>query len=114
MEQNKNILLCEATVHEGGIKTENILYESKNVLKTSYNYNTQRLIDTYKGSKAAYQFMDVPNDIYEGIKTAESCGSYISKTFRKYTFLKMADLSEELYSLLNEEITKLINDKTIL
>lgn len=102
---NKKLLLTEKKQHDNGYVTETILHDSSNLLKTSYNYNTKRLVVTFK--KGVYQYFDVPENIYEGFKEAESSGVYLNKEIKKFKFTPMAELSEEVKAPIIKQIEDL-------
>ena len=89
---------------DDSVVRENLYYDSKSLLKTSYNYNTQQLIATFtKGN--VYIYGDVPVKIYEGIKTAESVGTYFAKSIKNsYTYKKLGNID---VNTITEELSKL-------
>lgn len=96
-----------STVHHTIV--ENLLHDSSNLLKSSYNYGTNRLVITFK-TKKVYQYFDVPHKIYEEFKTAPSSGKYFNAEIKKYKFLLMGEAQQEIVDGLLTEITDLKNN----
>lgn len=99
------VLKKEIKEADGG-KVYNTYYESSNVLKTSYNYHTNRLTVTFKKG-GVYTYFHVPHKIYEEIVNAESIGSAINKNVKQFLFEKKGECNEELLSSILTEIETL-------
>lgn len=85
---------------------ENIVHDSSNILKTSYNYSTQQLVVTFKNG-GVYTYNAVPPNLYEGFKTSESSGKYLnSNIINKYTASKKGKLDVDNINLLLTEVKK--------
>lgn len=89
---------------ENDIVIENLLHDSSNVIKTSYNFNTNQLYVTYyKGG--VYYYNGVTQDVYEKIYENDSIGSFMRKTIiPKYTAVKVGLMSENNLNTLKNEI----------
>lgn len=88
---------------EGDVIIETLYYESSSLLKTSYNYATKQLVATFtKGN--VYSYSEVPSNTYDGIKTAESAGSYFATAIKKnYSGNKLGNVD---IALITEELKK--------
>ena len=59
-----------------------ITVNSTNIDSVGYNADTQTLIVKFKGSGQVYEYLNVPQTLYEGLLTAESKGKYINDNIR--------------------------------
>ena len=99
------ILKKEVKKFEDG-EIHNTYYESSNVLKTSYNYHTNRLTVTFKKG-GVYTYFHVPHKMYESIVSAESIGSAINKNIKGLLFEKKGECDENLLKTILSEIETL-------
>ena len=100
------LLLVEQKI-VGTVKIENILHDSSNVLKTSFNYDTKQLYVTFKNGKV-YYYNAIPFETYEKLKLAESSGKYLNaEIIRKFTTVKVGEASKDEIGLIVEKINKL-------
>lgn len=97
---------------EKAVKIENILWDSSNVLKTSYNFNTSQLFVTFKKGGVWY-YNGVKTSTYKDLKESASIGSFINKTIKPdYTAIKVGVADEENVTEILNEINDLkINKK---
>ena len=59
-----------------------ITVNSTNIDSVGYNADTQTLIVKFRVSGQTYEYYNVPQNLYEGLMTAESKGKYINDTIR--------------------------------
>lgn len=52
--------------------------ESSNVKAHGYDAGTQTLAIQFRSSSASYHYKNVPADVYEDLKAAQSVGAFIS------------------------------------
>jgi hypothetical protein len=52
--------------------------ESSNVKAHGYDASTQTLAVKFRSSSASYHYKNVPADVYENLKGAQSVGAFIS------------------------------------
>ena len=71
------MILNEEKIEKGGAVIENLLHESNNVIKTSYNYQTEQLFVTFHRG-GVYNYNQVENDLYSEPKKAASVGTFIN------------------------------------
>ena len=56
--------------------------QSTNILSIGYKADTQTLIVKFRVSGQTYEYLNVPQTLYEGLLTAESKGKYINDNIR--------------------------------
>ncbi len=56
--------------------------QSTNILSIGYKADTQTLIVKFRVSGQTYEYLNVPQTLYEGLMTAESKGKYINDNIR--------------------------------
>ncbi len=97
-----------------GVVVENILHDSSNVIKTSYNYSTKQLYVTFKRGGSVYYYNNVEHTTYEGLKIAESVGTYINKSIKpQHTFVEVGKASQEILTeMVNKVTTFKSNDQS--
>ena len=94
-----------------GVKIENILWDSSNVLKTSYNYSTKQLFITFKRG-GVYYYNDVPETKYNKLKESTSVGSFVNKNIvKEHTCIKVGTAQEENITNIIKEIEEIITIK---
>lgn len=59
-----------------------ITVNSTNIDSVGYNADTQTLTVKFKVSGQTYEYLNVPQTLYEGLMTAESKGKYINDNIR--------------------------------
>lgn len=59
-----------------------ITVNSTNIDSVGYNADTQTLTVKFKVSGQTYEYLNVPQTLYEGLLTAESKGKYINDNIR--------------------------------
>lgn len=68
---------------------DKILVKSSNVLSVGYDAITRTLEIEFKAG-STYQYMDVPQHIYQGLMTASSKGQYLHDTIlNKFDFMEV-------------------------
>lgn len=58
------------------MKKEKIITNSSNISKVDYNPETKEMGITFKPSGKRYEYLNVPESIYNGIISAPSAGKY--------------------------------------
>lgn len=97
-------ILNEETITQHDVTIENLLHESSNILKTSYNHNTEQLYITFKNG-GVYYYNAVTLNVYREMKLAESVGKFINSVVKKdNTAVKVGAISGELLDDLKQEI----------
>jgi hypothetical protein len=67
-----------------------ITVNSTNIDSVGYNADTQTLTVKFKGSGQIYEYLNVPQTLYEGLMTAESKGKYINDNIRsQFTYRRV-------------------------
>lgn len=59
-----------------------ITVNSTNIDSVGYNADTQILTVKFKVSGQVYEYLNVPQTLYEGLMTAESKGTYLNDNIR--------------------------------
>jgi len=59
--------------------------ESSNIASIGYNSQTNSLFITFVSGKE-YEYYDVPFEVYEGLRDADSVGSYFWKNVRNASY----------------------------
>lgn len=93
-----------------------VLYESSNVVASTYNKNDKNLNVVFKNG-GSYTYQDVSATDYMRFEMADSQGKELNTTIKKYSFLKHdnVDISETIdrvKKLKQEEVTALENGLT--
>lgn len=110
------MILKEEKIEKEGVVIENLLHQSNNILKTSYNYDTNQLFVTFhKGG--VYYYDSISHKLYEELKEATSIGSFINKNIvKQYSTKKVGDMPVDNLNLIKEEIQNLLknnNEQTL-
>jgi hypothetical protein len=67
-----------------------ITVNSTNIDSVGYNADTQTLTVKFKGSGQLYEYLNVPQTLYESLMTAESKGKYINDNIRsQFTYRRV-------------------------
>jgi hypothetical protein len=67
-----------------------ITVNSTNIDSVGYNADTQTLTVKFKVSGQIYEYLNVPQTLYEGLMTAESKGKYINDNIRsQFTYRRV-------------------------
>jgi hypothetical protein len=67
-----------------------ITVNSTNIDSVGYNADTQTLIVKFKVSGQTYEYLNVPQTLYESLMTAESKGKYINDNIRsQFTYRRV-------------------------
>jgi hypothetical protein len=67
-----------------------ITVNSTNIDSVGYNADTQTLTVKFKVSGQTYEYLNVPQTLYEGLMTAESKGKYINDNIRsQFTYRRV-------------------------
>ena len=67
-----------------------ITVNSTNIDSVGYNADTQPLTVKFKVSGQTYEYLNVPQTLYEGLMTAESKGKYINENIRsQFTYRRV-------------------------
>lgn len=82
-------ILNEEKITKNDVIIENAFHNSSNILKSSYNFNTNQLVVTFKNG-GVYTYSSVTHDEYEGLKLAESSATYLNKTIKPGHSVKLA------------------------
>lgn len=59
-----------------------ITVDSTNIYSVGYNADTQTLKVKFKVSGQVYEYLNVPQTLYEGLMASESKGKYINDNIR--------------------------------
>ena len=89
--------------------TVNALYESSNILASSYNKDKKELVITFKRG-AQYSYAGVPVTDYTRFELADSQGKILNGYIKKYPHTSMGDvnvdkLQEGIFDALKSEIS---------
>lgn len=99
------MVLHKEIINENEVVIENLLHDSSNILKTSYNHQTLQLFVTFKNG-GVYYYNDVQPKTYLGLTEAESVGKYLNSVIKKdHTAVKMGSISGEPLTTLLEQIS---------
>lgn len=84
------------------------LYESSNIVASSYNKNEKDLTITFKNG-GNYTYQGVSETDYVRFETAESQGKVLNSNLKKYPFLKhenvdIDDITKRIKAVKNEEL----------
>jgi hypothetical protein len=67
-----------------------ITVNSTNIDSVGYNADTQTLTVKFKVSGQVYEYLNVPQTLYESLMTAESKGKYINDNIRsQFTYRRV-------------------------
>jgi hypothetical protein len=67
-----------------------ITVNSTNIDSVGYNADTQTLTVKFKVSGQTYEYLNVPQRLYESLMTAESKGKYINNNIRsQFTYRRV-------------------------
>jgi hypothetical protein len=67
-----------------------ITVNSTNIDSVGYNADTQTLTVKFKVSGQTYEYLNVPQTLYESLMTAESKGKYINNNIRsQFTYRRV-------------------------
>ena len=97
-------ILNEEKIEKNSVVIENLIHDSSNILKTSYNYNTKQLVATFKKG-GVYNYDAIPEKIYKDFKDSPSSGVYLNGFIKtNYKVSKRGDLTQ---AQLNELLMKI-------
>ena len=97
-------------IEKENIIIENLIHDSSNILKTSYNYDTKQLTVTFKNG-GVYYYNALPHSIYEEFKNSKSSGVYLNSSIKnKYTAVKKGAIDTVMVNELLAEVTKYKTD----
>ncbi len=80
------------------------MYDSSNILASTFNKNNKELIIIFKGGKQ-YKYPNVLDTDYTRFELAESQGKIFNSHIKKYTFEKLEDINE------GKLLTEIVNAK---
>lgn len=88
------------------------LYESSNIVASSYNKNQKDLNVTFKNG-GNYTYQNVSETDYVRFETAESQGKVLNSNLKKYPFLKhenvnIDDITKRIKAVKNEELDAML------
>ena len=67
-----------------------ITVNSTNIDSVGYNADTQTLTVKFKVSGQVYEYLNVPQTLYEGLMASESKGKYINENIRsQFTYRRV-------------------------
>lgn len=103
-------ILNEEKLNKDGVIIENILHDSSNVLKTSYNYNTKQLKATFARG-GVYTYSEVESKIYEELKKSPSVGVYLNSVIKpNHVVAKVGDAPPKIIDVIKAEIQVIKNN----
>lgn len=97
------MILKKDKIEKENVIIENMIFDSSNVIKTSYNFNTKQLYVTFHRG-GVYYYNGVDKKTYEEIYDTPSIGSYINKIKKEYQTHKIGDVQSEDLTILKEEV----------
>lgn len=104
-------ILKSETIKKGEVIIYNALWESSNILKTSYNATNKQLFVTFKRG-GVYYYNNVDVTVHKDLLESESIGAFINSQIKpKYTAIKVGVAEEEDISVIINEIKVLKESK---
>ena len=104
-------ILQSQTIKKGEAVIYNALWDSSNILKTSYNATNKQLFVTFKRG-GVYYYNDIDILVHKNMLESESIGSFINSQIKpKYTAIKVGVAEEEDISVILNEIKVLKESK---